>query len=186
MTDDKIDSAQPMPPDRLNQAIGVLTRREVEARLLAPLVEALAQRFGRAEVLEVVREVIVEIARGQGAQLRESMGGDSLAHFADSLVFWTQDNALEIELLAQDEAHFHFNVTRCRYAELYRSLGVPELGALFSCNRDAALIEGFNEQVELARIQTIMAGAPCCDFRYTLRQPAPLAESKTESKTESK
>lgn len=178
MTDKQVGQPQPMPPDRLNQAIGVLTRREVEARLLAPLIEALAQRFGRAEVLEVVRDAIVQIARQQGAQLRESMGGDSLACFADSLVFWTQDNALEIDVLAQDDRRFHFNVTRCRYAELYRSLGVPELGALFSCNRDAALIEGFNDQVELVRTQTIMAGAPCCDFRYTMRQPTPPPESE--------
>lgn len=38
------------------------------------------------------------------------MGDDSLAAFADSLRFWTQDNALEIEVLAQDEDHFNFNV----------------------------------------------------------------------------
>ena len=34
------------PPDTLNARIGVLTRREVEARLLAPLVDALGEEFG--------------------------------------------------------------------------------------------------------------------------------------------
>ena len=47
------------------------------------------------------------------------------------------------------------------------ALGIPELGAVLSCNRDAALIEGFNPSVTLVRTQTIMEGAPCCDFRYT-------------------
>ena len=108
----------------------------------------------------------LDIARQQGAQLAQSMGGASLVEFADSLQYWTQDNALEIDVLAQDGEHFAFNVTRCRYAELYRSLGIPELGAVLSCNRDWALIQGFNDDIQLERTQTIMEGAAFCDFRY--------------------
>lgn len=158
-----------LPPDRLN-AIGVLIRREIEARLLAPLIQALSQEFGRERVLEIVRRTIVEIARQQGAQLAQSEGGNSLNHFAASLEAWKKDNALEIEILEQNREHFSFNVVRCRYAEMYRALGIPELGALLSCNRDFALIEGFNPEVNLERTQTIMDGAPYCDFRYTLKK----------------
>ena len=155
-------------PDELNALIGVLTRREVEARVLAPILDALAETFGREAVLTVVRDAIINIAHEQGAQLVETMGGDSLDAFADSLQFWTKDDALEIEVLERNAQTFSFNVTRCRYAELYQSLGIPELGALFSCNRDHALIEGFNADVKLARTQTIMEGAAYCDFRYRL------------------
>ncbi len=144
----------------------MLTRREVEARLLAPLIEALGAEFGRERVIAVVRDAIVDIARSQGAQLAETMRGDSLPVFAESLKFWQQDDAMAIDVLAQDANHFEFNVTRCRYAELYRSLGIPELGAVLSCNRDWALIQGFNPEVTLERTQTIMEGAPFCDFRY--------------------
>jgi predicted ArsR family transcriptional regulator len=166
-----------LPPDTLNARIGVLTRREVEARLLAPLIEALGAEFGRERVVEIVRETIVRIAQQQGAVLAESMGSDGLEAFADTLRFWTQDNALEIEVLERSEGAFDFNVTCCRYAELYRALGIPELGAVFSCNRDAALIEGFNGNVEFTRTQTIMQGASFCDFRYRLRsQPIELSE----------
>jgi hypothetical protein len=49
---------------------------------------------------------------------------------------------------------------------MYRELGIPELGAILSCGRDAALVEGFNPGVQLTRTQTILQGAPCCDFRY--------------------
>ena len=73
-------------------------------------------------------------------------------------------------MLASDEERFDFNVTRCRYAEMYRALGVPELGALFSCNRDAALIQGFNPDATFERTQTIMQGAAYCDFRYRLKR----------------
>jgi len=45
--------------------VGVLKRREIEVRILAPVVEALGREFGRERVLQIVRETIVGIARGQ-------------------------------------------------------------------------------------------------------------------------
>ena len=111
-----------LPPDTLNARIGVLTRREVEARMLAPLIEALGAEFGRERVIAVVRDTIVRVAQEQGAALAEAMGSDGLPAFADSLSAWTRDNALEIEVLEESEDAFDFNVTRCRYAELYLSL----------------------------------------------------------------
>ena len=165
------------PEDTLNLKIGVLTRRETEARVLAPIVEALGDRFGREEVVDVVRDTIIRVAQEQGAELATQMGGDSLDHFVDSLQYWTKDNALEIDLLEQNDQTLSFNVTRCRYAELYKALGIPELGAVLSCNRDYALIEGFNGDVNLERTQTIMSGASHCDFRYKVgKQPIALEE----------
>ncbi|HSH05015.1 MAG TPA: L-2-amino-thiazoline-4-carboxylic acid hydrolase [Anaerolineae bacterium] len=152
--------------DDLNARIGVLTRREVEARLLVPLIEALGEEFGRERVLGVVKRGGGGIAREQGAGLAEAMGGEDEVAFADSLAYWTRDDALELEMLKQGEGDLHFNVRRCRYAEMYRALGVPELGALLSCNRDGALVEGFNGEAVFERTQTIMEGADFCDFRY--------------------
>lgn len=169
---DEIKHIQGSAPDTLNQRLGVLTRREVEARIVAPLVEALAERFGREQVADVVRETIITLAEDQGAALARTMGSTSLDAFGDSLRFWTQDGALEIEILAQDEQHLYFDVTRCRYAEMYRALGIEDMGATLSCNRDRALIQGFNSAIELERTQTIMEGAAYCDFRYRVRPPS--------------
>jgi hypothetical protein len=156
-----------LPPDTLNE-IGVLKRREIEARILAPLVNAFADEFGRARVLEIAKRVIVEIAREQGKTLASRMGGNSLAHFVESKENWVKGDALSMEVLQVGETAYDFNVTRCRYAEMYRALGIPELGAILSCGRDFALGEGFNPDLTLTRTQTIMEGAPCCDFRYRL------------------
>lgn len=161
-----MDSA--VTPDRLND-IGVLKRREIEARIVGPLIEALGREFGRERVVEVVREVIVRIAHEQGAQLAEVVQGKTLAHFAKGLEFWKKDDALQLEVLEQNDEKLSFNVTRCRYAELYQALGLAELGATLSCNRDFALMEGFNPEVALTRTQTIMGGAAYCDFRYQVR-----------------
>jgi hypothetical protein len=158
-------------PDTLNARIGVLARREVEARLLAPLIDALGERFGREAVIDTIRAAIIDIARTQGARTAEAVGGATTAHLNDAMAFWTQDDALQMEVLALNDERYDFNVMRCRYAELYNALGIPELGALLSCNRDGAFIEGFNTDIELTRTQTIMQGAPYCDFRYR-RAPA--------------
>jgi predicted ArsR family transcriptional regulator len=150
--------------------MGVLARREIEARLIGPLIQALGEEFGHERVLEVTRQVILRIARDQGEGLAASMGGCTLAHFAASLADWKKDDAMRMEVLEQDEERFSFNVTRCRYAEMYQALGMPELGAILSCSRDFSLIEGFNPDVSLTRTQTIMEGAPFCDFRFALKK----------------
>ena len=157
---------KPMPADDLNAKLGVLTRREVEARILIPVINALGDAFGNDAVLAVVRDTIVNIAREQGAILSQQMGGNSLKHFVDSLAYWSQDNALEIDVIEESDDVLSFNVTRCRYAELYESLGIRKIGTSFSCTRDFALIEGFNPDISLERTQTIMDGASHCDFRY--------------------
>jgi predicted ArsR family transcriptional regulator len=163
---DRGANEKPMPEDDLNAKLGVLTRREVEARILIPVIKALGDTFGRDEVLAVVRDTIVRIAREQGAALGQQMGGNSLENFVDSLAYWTQDKALEIDVIEESDEVLSFNVTRCRYAELYESLGIREIGTSFSCTRDFALIEGFNPEISLERTQTIMEGAEYCDFRY--------------------
>ena len=86
--------------DELNQRIGVLTRRETEARILAPLLEALGAEFGRERVLNVLRETIIKIAQEQGAAMAQQMGSDDMQAFANTLPAWQQDDALRIEDIA--------------------------------------------------------------------------------------
>ena len=160
------DATMP-PPDSLND-VGVLKRREIEARIVAPLIQRLGEEFGHERVTELAREVVVAVAQGQGVELANAMGGNDLAHFADSMENWTKGGALEVEMVQQTEGVLAFNVTRCQYAEMYRALGIPELGALFSCNRDGTMVEGFNPDISFERTQTIMGGAEHCDFRYSM------------------
>ncbi len=158
-----------LPPDTLNE-IGVLKRREIEARIIGPFVDALASEFERERVLAILSETIINVARQQGAERAAAVGDNSLLAFSQSAGDWRKGNALEIDVLEQNEEQYDFDVTRCRYAEMYRALGRADLGAVLSCNRDYSLVEGFNPEIKLERKQTIMQGAPCCTFRYS-KQP---------------
>jgi hypothetical protein len=131
-------------------------------------VDALSQRLPREEVVAILRETITKIAREQGAQSAVAFGGNDLAAFTQVTDKWQEGGALELTVLQHNVDRYEFNVTRCRFAEMYRRLGIPELGEILSCNRDFQASQGFNPELELTRTQTIMAGAPHCDFRYKL------------------
>lgn len=86
--------------------------------------------------------------------------------FQDLYGLWTKGGALETEVLAATDDTYHFNVTRCRYAEMYKDMGLGEIGHLLSCNRDGSFCEGYSDKITMQRGQTIMSGASHCDFRY--------------------
>ena len=160
------DSQNKQLPDTLNEKVDLLLRREIEARLLAYMITALSAEFRREKVIAIVKETIIAIAREQGITLAQSMRGCGSVEFLESLKSWQKDDALQMDILEQSDEHLDFNVTCCRYAEMYQALGIPELGTVLSCNRDFALIKGFNPKANLERSQTIMEGAPYCDFRF--------------------
>ena len=148
----------------------LLEQREIEARIVGPLVRAFATQLGNEQALAIVGEVVRELARQSGGELARLLGEQSLEAFAQSLGRWRENGALEIDILEQTPEKLSFNVTRCRYAEMYRALGLADLGASLSCQRDYALAEGFNPAIQLVRTQTIMEGASHCDFRLRLAE----------------
>ena len=90
---------------------------------------------------------------------------DSLKNVAEKV--WAGGGSLDIDMVAAGDDRLDFNVTRCRYAEFYKDLGLADLGYLVHCNRDHAMIDGFNPDLKLTRTQTVMEGASHCDFRFT-------------------
>ena len=150
--------------------IGILARREIEARIAGPLIKAFMAEIGDERALEIAREVIVSLARESGEMLRQLVGENSLEQFARGLPLWNRDDALIFDIPESTPEKLSMNVTRCRYAEMYKELGLADLGFTLSCGRDYAMVEGFNPKIKLERTQTIMEGSNHCDFRYTLEK----------------
>ncbi len=146
--------------------VSILARREIEARLAGPMMEALTRELGLERARQVLGEVVDSLARQAGRELAQQLGGNSLSHLAQGLSLWTQEDALDILILSQGPEELCYDVRRCRYAEMYQELGLGDLGLLLSCQRDFAFIEGFNPQVRLTRGGTILEGQTYCDFRY--------------------
>jgi hypothetical protein len=76
--------------------------------------------------------------------------------------------ALEFKTVELTPTRAGLDVTRCKYAEMYREHGLEDFGFLLSCGRDFSLFEGFNPNIKFTRTKTIMEGADCCDFRLAV------------------
>jgi hypothetical protein len=150
------------------EGLSMLEKRRIEAEILKEVYETLKASHGEAvakkTIEDSVRRSAIEQARSFAAA---APGGTSLKAFQDVMPLWTKGGALEIEVKEQTATTFTFNVTRCRYAETYKAMGLGEIGHLLSCNRDGAFCEGYDPKLKLERTQTIMQGASHCNFKYT-------------------
>ena len=74
---------------------------------------------------------------------------------------------VEREVTEDTETHFGFNVTGCQFADYFRKIGEPEIGALMTCGVDFAAEELVRPGWRFERTQTRMQGASHCDFRWS-------------------
>jgi len=142
----------------------ILTQRRIEAAFAKGIFDEMKAELGEETARRILTNAVVKLAKSAPA---------GLDGFRAVLPRWTAEDALAIDVVKSTPTEFHFNVTRCRYAEMYRELGIPELGAILSCNRDGAFCEGFDPRLKMARTQTLMGGASHCDFRYRMDNMPP-------------
>jgi hypothetical protein len=158
----------------------IIDRRQVEAMILGPMLRAFQAEIGIERTNEIARSVITKLGREQGAQFAEGIGANGLKDYASNKDAWRRHGALEVDIIESSPTRYSFDVTRCKYAEMYNSLGYGDLGDIFSCTRDFEFCNGFNSEVKLQRTQTIMQGASHCDFRYSLNEPQVQTESEID------
>ena len=73
------------------------------------------------------------------------------------------------DLVDADLDSFGRNMTACAFADWFREIGEPEIGALLTCGVDFAVERKIRPGWEFRRSQTRMQGAPFCDFRWRRR-----------------
>jgi hypothetical protein len=151
------------------QDIPTLVKRRLQAQVIGPIFAEMVLEVGEERAAAVLDRAIrkAAVAEGRAFAARAPGGTTSMKDFIALYELWTRDGALEVELLEASDEKFDFNVTRCRYAEMYKEMGLGRIGHLLSCNRDGTFCEGYDPNITLQRDQTIMAGAPCCTFRYS-------------------
>ncbi|MEE2716036.1 MAG: L-2-amino-thiazoline-4-carboxylic acid hydrolase [SAR324 cluster bacterium] len=157
--------------------IPVLEKRRLQAEVIGPVFKEMVETVGRKTAEAVLDRAIrkAAIAEGKGYAQRFTESESPLKNFIALFENWQSGNALEIEVHHESDTRFDFDVTRCKYAEMYHEMGLGDIGHLLSCNRDGTFCEGFHPDLKLQRDQTLMTGAPCCTFRYTFK-PQPEAE----------
>ena len=148
----------------------ILEQRRIEANIIKPIYEEMKAEIGAEKARKIIAAAITRNAIEQGSAYARTEGGNtSLESFHALLPQWKANGALEVDMLEESETSVNYNVTRCQYAEMYKEMGLADIGHLLSCGRDGTFCKGYDPRISLIRTQTIMQGAPHCDFRYSLK-----------------
>ena len=146
----------------------ILEQRRIEASIIKPIYEELKRELGEKDAKRILSSAIQRDAIDQGrAYAADQDGPSSLLGFHALSSQWSANGALEIRTHDASESNLSYDVTRCRYAEMYREMGLAEIGHILSCGRDSTFCTGYDARIKLDRSQTIMQGASHCDFRFS-------------------
>ena len=148
--------------------LSLLDKTRIQAQVLVPVMRALRSELGREKSDAIVKQAL----RGWSKQLFDAIGdgieGGPRRKWAALQAAWAQitEPHVTAEVRRHDKEAFDIDVTQCGFAELFRALGEPDLGALLICEADFDVVAAGSDGVSLTRDQTIMQGAPSCTFRY--------------------
>ena len=177
-------SVSPPAATAARAPLPIIERRRIEAEMLKLVYDALVAKLGAPEAEAILADVIRTSAVKQGRHFAsQEPAATTMDSFVKLYELWTMDGALDIEVSRADEAHFDFDVKRCSYAEMYKDMGLAQIGHILSCNRDGTFCRGYDPKISLTRTQTIMGGASHCDFRYSYD---PAGDDHLEGDTGSK
>ena len=152
----------------LDSEISYLNRVQAQAEVLIPVLKRLRKELGEEQANELVygalrdwsREAFAEAASGL-----EGSGYEVWSAMDEALATLTGDD-IEYETLRQDSDALDLNVTGCKFAQLFKALEEPELGAILTCEVDHHMTAVSRQEVELNIDTTIMKGDKLCNFRF--------------------
>jgi hypothetical protein len=148
--------------------VSLLDKTRMQAQVLLPVLGALRTELGKDKADAIVKQALRDWSKDLFAAIGETIEGSPRRKWAaiQSVFGEVSGREVEVEILRHDKEAMDIDVTRCRFAEFFRALGEPELGALLICEADFDIASVGDGEVSLERAQTIMQGAPSCTFRY--------------------
>lgn len=164
--------------------VSFLDKTRIQAQVLVPVLRVLREELGRDKAHALVRRALRDWSRDLFTEIGAGIEGSKWRKWAtvQSAYNTVSSPGIEFEVLRHDKEAMEIDVTRCPFAEFFRALGEPELGALLICETDFDIVATGGGAVTLTREQTIMHGAPSCTFRYRI----PLASRHRLANSSSK
>jgi predicted ArsR family transcriptional regulator len=148
--------------------LSLLDKTRIQAQVLVPVLRALRAELGREKADAIVKQALRGWSKQLFAAMSERIEGGPRRKWAALQDAWAEISAPHVtaEIRRHDKKAFDIDITQCRFAEFFRALGEPELGALLICDADFDVAAAGSGEVSLTRDQTIMHGASSCTFRY--------------------
>ena len=148
--------------------LSLLDKTRIQAQVLVPVLRALRAELGKERADAIVAQALRGWSKALFAAIGDGIVGNPRRKWATLQAAWAEISEPHVaaEIRRHDNEVFDVDITQCRFAEFFRALGEPELGALLICDADFDVVAAGGGAVSLTRDQTIMKGAPTCTFRY--------------------
>jgi hypothetical protein len=148
--------------------LSLLDKTRIQAQVLVPVLRALRAELGREKADAIAKEALRGWSKELFAAIGDRVDGSPRRKWAamHSAMAEATEHDVTVEMRRHDKEALEFDITHCRFAEFFRALGEPELGALLICETDFDIAAAGDREVSFTRDQTIMQGAPSCTFRY--------------------
>ena len=120
--------------------VSLLDKTRMQAQVLVPVLRALRAELGNEKADAIVKQALRDWSKQLFASIGEGIEGSPRRKWAtiNSVFGEVSGKEVEVTILRHDQQALDIDVTRCRFAEFFRALGEPELGALLIC--EAVLI----------------------------------------------
>jgi len=152
----------------LESKISYLNRVKAQSEVLLPVLKLLRKELGDDWANELVYGALRDWSREVFAEVgskKEGSGFEIWSAMDEELAALTGDD-IEYETLREDSEALDLNVTSCKFAQFFKELGEPELGAILTCEVDHHMAAVSQQEVHLDIDKTIMKGDRLCEFRY--------------------
>ena len=148
--------------------LSLLDKTRIQAQVLVPVLRALRSEFGKEKADVLVKQALRDWSKQPFAAVGSGVDGSPRRKWAAMHTAMAEitEQDVTVEMLRHDKKALEFDVTHCRFADFFRALGEPELGALLICEADFDIAAAGSGEVNFTRDRTIMQGAPSCTFRY--------------------
>lgn len=116
--------------------ISLFDEVKIQAQVIMPLLRALRTELGKDKADALLSQALRGWVRAVYQRIGEQKPGDPREKWEG---VWDElrpriGDAVEREFIRNDDDAREYNVTRCSYAEFFKALGEPELGAILLCD----------------------------------------------------
>jgi len=139
----------------------ILNAIKMHSKMVIPIFRELEKEIGKKRAHALVGRAIA----GAYVDYRKLRGFEANSH---PRVEQEGEDAfpVEQEVIDDTEESYCYNITDCLFAEYFRSIGEPEIGALMTCGVDFTAEDLVRPNWEFDRTETRMQGASHCGFRW--------------------
>ena len=139
-----------------------LVRREIEALMIAPFLDAFSEEFGRDRTMEIAGR---ESGKAYAEEMALKQEENLIPAIRDQLLSHNIAGDCDNRVMEETGDHVTVHTCDCEYVRMYERIGLKDLGYLLSCRRDIGFYDGMERNLRMVRKGTRMESCDVCDFR---------------------